>query len=64
MHDGSRGVAVTGLFAFLFDAPTRARANEEYQQALAEEQEQRAQEDGKKSESEERNEGKPKCWIN
>jgi len=55
---------VTGLFAFLFDAPTRARANEEYQQALAEEQEQRAQEDGKKSESEERNEGKPKCWIN
>ncbi len=44
------------LFGGLFSAETRTRANEEYQRALAEEQERQA--------AKEQKEGEQKCWIN
>jgi hypothetical protein len=59
--DDKRSGGPGSLFAFLFTPEQRAQANEEYQRALAEEQERQA----KKPESEERKEGEPrKCWIN
>lgn len=69
--DGKPSGGLGSLFAFLFAPETRARVDEEYQRALAMDQEQQAMEGaardtepGNKPKSEERKKGKPKCWIN
>jgi hypothetical protein len=51
------------LLAILFGTEATARASEEYERALAEG---RAGQAGESiaSESEQRREGEPKCWIN
>jgi hypothetical protein len=59
MNMAQKPIAAGSLFAGLFSAEASARANEEYQRALAEEQELQA-----KKPSDEPKEGDPKCWIN
>ncbi len=50
------------LFAFLFDAETRARADKEWKQAT--EEAARESEASNKPAPEKRKEGEPKCWVN